>query len=83
MVQMEQKTFKGTRNVPLSQNEVLRDPMVAKCYLLWHIIVLNWHFCLVWPYVALNEWPYLASNGHVAFLAHGHMWLHSTWHGIM
>ena len=34
--------YKGTKNVPLSQNEVYRDPMVAECYLLWHIIVLNY-----------------------------------------
>ena len=32
--QMEQKMCKGTKNVPISQNEVHKRPMRAKCYLL-------------------------------------------------
>ena len=52
--------------------------MGAKCHLLWHIMVLNCHICLVWPYVALNEWSYLASYGLVAFHGHGHVWPHLT-----
>ena len=57
MVQMEQKNVqgnkksreqkvKGTKNVPLSQNEVHRDPMAAEYYLLWSFMVLCSH---VWP----------------------------------
>ena len=43
---------KGTKNVPISQNEVHKVPiaMGANCYLVWHIMLLN---CRVWPYVAL------------------------------
>ena len=37
----------GTKNVPLSKNEVHNG---GKCNLLWHIMVLN---CLLWPYMAL------------------------------
>ena len=48
-MQMEQKVCKGTKFFLLSQNEVHRDPMVAECYHLWHIIVLN---CRLWPYMA-------------------------------
>ena len=48
-VQESKKFAQGTKNVPLSQNEVPKDPMSAKCYLLWHIMVLN---CLVWSFMA-------------------------------
>ena len=46
----------------LTKNEVHKRPMRAKCYLLWHIMVLN---CLVWPCVALCGlvWPCVALCG--------------------
>ena len=44
---------KGTKNVPLSQTE---GPMRAKCYLLWHIMVLNFRVCLVLALCGL-VWP--------------------------
>ena len=46
--------YKGTKNVPTSQNEVHKVPiaMEAKFYL--HIMELNGHVCLEWPYMALN-----------------------------
>ena len=36
--------------------------MGAKCYSLWHIMVLNSRVCLVWSYVAFYGlmWPYVA-----------------------
>ena len=39
----EQKTCKGTKtkNVPISQNDDRKGHMGAKCYVLWHIMVLN------------------------------------------
>ena len=49
----EQKTNKGTKNVPMSQNEAHKVTIAAKCYL--HIMELNCHVCLVWPYVALYD----------------------------
>ena len=39
----------GTKNYHLSQNEVDKGLMAAKCYLLWHIMVLNCpvrHYCM-------------------------------------
>ena len=45
-VQGTKKIAQVAKNVPLSQNEVPKDPMGAKCYLLWHIMVLN---CRVQP----------------------------------
>ena len=52
---------KRTKNVLVSQNEVRKVPtaMAAKCYLLWHIMVLNCRVYLVWPYLTLNEWPFI------------------------
>ena len=41
----EQKTFYGTKNVPKETNKGL---IRAKCYLLWHTVVLNCSVCLVW-----------------------------------
>ena len=65
----------GTKNVPTSQNEVHKTPiaMEAKFYL--HIMELNGHVCLAWPFLALNGlmWPHLASYGLVAFHGHGHV----------
>ena len=52
--------------------------MGAKYYLLWHIMVLNCHVCLLWPYVALKDWPYLALYGLVAFHGYVHLWPHSA-----
>ena len=72
MFQMEKKMCKVTKNVqgnkkcaqvennvPFSQNEVHRDPMGAKYYLLWYIMVL---ICRVWPYMAAcgHIWPCMA-----------------------
>ena len=56
MFHMEQKLYKGTKDVPLSQNQVNKDPIGAKSYLLWHIKVLN---CSVWLYMAsfCHIWP--------------------------
>ena len=45
-VQGNEKCSKGTKNVPISQNEDHQDHLGAKCYLLWHIMVLNWRVCL-------------------------------------
>ena len=64
---------KGTKNVPIKQNEVHKVPiaMGAKCYL--HIIEWNCRVlfdCIglcghMWPYVALCDlmWPYVALCG--------------------
>ena len=56
---------KGTKNVPISQNEAhkITIGMGAKCYL--HIMELNCRVCLVWPYVALYGlmWPCMALCG--------------------
>ena len=44
--------------------------------LLWHIMVLNCHVCLVWPYVTLYGllWPFVASYGlDVAFNGHDYV----------
>ena len=64
----KQKMCKGTKNVPISQNEVHKRPMRAKCYLLWHIMVLNFRVCLVlalcglvWPCCFSRQWQCVAS----------------------
>ena len=41
----EQKMCKG-------QNEDSKGHMEAKCYLLWHIMVLNCCICVLWPCMA-------------------------------
>ena len=54
--QGNKKCATGTKNVPISQNEDYKDPMGAKCYLLSHIMALNYRVCrvcLVWPFVVL------------------------------
>ena len=59
------KCAKGTKNVPISQNEAHKGPIRAEFfYLSRHIMVLN---CLVWPCVA--------SYGLVAFHGHRHVCL--------
>ena len=57
---------KGNKNVSISQIEVLKGPMGAQIYLLWHIVLLNCRSCLVWPCVA--------SYGLVAFYGNRHVW---------
>ena len=71
-VQGNKKYAHGTKQVPLSKNEVYKETMWAKCNLLWNIMVLNCCVCLVWLCVALcgHVWPYVASYGLVAFHLH-------------
>ena len=58
---------KGTKNVRVSQNE---GPMRAKCYFLWHIMVLNFLVCLVWALWGLvwscNSCCFLRPSAYVA-----------------
>ena len=58
-IQGNSNCAKGTNNVPISQNEDRKGHMGAKCNLLWHIKVLNYCVCLVWPSMALYDlvWP--------------------------
>ena len=74
---------KGTKNVPKSQNEVHKDPIVmgAKCYNLWqwHVMVLNCSVCLSWMALCGLVWPYVAQYVFIAFVwpsvfLHGHLW---------
>ena len=57
------KSFPREQNLSCKSNEAHKVPiaMEAKCYLLWHITVINYSVCLGWPHVALNEWPFVAS----------------------
>ena len=64
---LNKKMCKGTKNVRVSQNE---GPMRAKCYFLWHIMVLNFLVCLVWALWGLvwscNSCCFLRPSAYVA-----------------
>ena len=74
----EQKMCKGTKNVPKSQNEVHKVPIVmgAKCYILWvthygiKLPCLPFMDGFMWPCMVLYGlvWPYVALYGFIAFV---------------
>ena len=59
---MGTKNVQGNKNVHTSQNEVHKVPIAMEAKFYIHIMELNGHVCLAWPYMALHGliWPCMA-----------------------